>query len=151
MTIKAKFAHTNIIARDWRALAKFYQQVFGCIPVLPERSLSGQWLEEACAVPGAELQGMHLRLPGHGSNGPSLEIFQYNRSVKSSETAANRPGFGHIAFAVDDVKAAKVAVIAAGGRDFGKLVTVEITDAGQLTFVYMTDPEGNIIELQRWS
>jgi len=30
------------------------------------------------------------------------------------------------------------------------MVTVNIPDAGTITFIYMTDPEGNIIELQRW-
>ena len=33
----------------------------------------------------------------------------------------------------------------------GDLVTAEITNAGTITFVYMTDPEGNIIELQKWA
>ena len=28
--MKANYRHTNIIARDWQALAKFYQDVFGC-------------------------------------------------------------------------------------------------------------------------
>ena len=32
----------------------------------------------------------------------------------------------------------------------GDLVTLDIPGAGRLTLVYMTDPEGNIIELQRW-
>jgi catechol-2,3-dioxygenase len=27
---------------------------------------------------------------------------------------------------------------------------VDIPDAGIITFIYMTDPEGNIIELQKW-
>jgi len=33
----------------------------------------------------------------------------------------------------------------------GDLVTAEIAGAGNITFVYMTDPEGNIIELQNWA
>jgi hypothetical protein len=41
MTIKAKYVHTNLIAEDWRALAGFYQEVFGCIPVPPERDFQG--------------------------------------------------------------------------------------------------------------
>jgi catechol-2,3-dioxygenase len=31
------------------------------------------------------------------------------------------------------------------------MVTVEIRDAGTITLIYMTDPEGNIIELQKWA
>ena len=29
----ARYGHTNLVANDWRALAKFYQEVFGCVPV----------------------------------------------------------------------------------------------------------------------
>jgi predicted enzyme related to lactoylglutathione lyase len=57
----------------------------------------------------------------------------------------------HIAFAVDDVEAARDAVIAAGGGIVGQIVSVDIPGAGEVTFVYATDPEGNILELQRWS
>jgi hypothetical protein len=44
MTLQATYVHTNLIAHDWRALAEFYQQVFGCVPVPPERDLSGPLL-----------------------------------------------------------------------------------------------------------
>jgi predicted enzyme related to lactoylglutathione lyase len=57
----------------------------------------------------------------------------------------------HIAFVVDDVEAARDAVIAGGGQTVGKLVSTEIYGAGVVTFIYVTDPEGNVIELQRWS
>ena len=148
MTVHARFVHTNIVAQDWRRLARFYQQVFGCIPVPPERNLSGQWLEDATGIPGAQIQGLHLRLPGYGDNGPTLEILQYNHHKDKQDTAANRTGFAHIAFAVDDIESARDAVIAAGGGIVGKLVSVDIPGAGRITFVYVTDPEGNILELQ---
>jgi len=41
--IKSKYKHTNIVAADWRKLAGFYQQVFGCEPVPPERAATGPW------------------------------------------------------------------------------------------------------------
>lgn len=151
MTIPAKFVHTNLIAQDWGKLVWFYEQVFGCRPVPPERHLSGQWLEDGTGVLGAEIEGVHLRLPGYGEQGPTLEIFQYNQQQEPQETAVNRPGFGHIAFAVDDVAAARDAVLAAGGGTVGELVSVDVPGAGTVTFVYATDPEGNVIELQHWS
>jgi predicted enzyme related to lactoylglutathione lyase len=148
---RVRFAHINLIAHDWRRLAEFYQQVFGCTPVPPERDLAGQWLDDATSVPNARIRGIHLRLPGHGDSGPTLEIFTYNQLQPRPETAVNRPGLGHLAFVVDDVQAACEAVLAAGGHTVGQLVTVEIPGAGTITFVYATDPEGNIIELQKWS
>jgi len=148
--MKAKYTHTNIVARDWRKVAEFYEQVLGCEPVPPERHAVGQWVEQCTGVPGAEVRGIHLRLPGYGDKGPTLEIFQYNKEEKRSNTAINRPGFAHLAFEVDDVEAAREEVLAAGGRCIGDLVTVEIAGAGTITLIYMTDPEGNIIELQKW-
>jgi predicted enzyme related to lactoylglutathione lyase len=151
MTVNARFVHTNLIAQDWKRLAEFYEQVFDCQPIPPERELAGQWLEDGTGVPNAEIRGVHLRLPGYGDKGPTLEIFQYNQQRQRPETAVNRPGFGHIAFAVDDVKAARDAVIAAGGGVIGKIVSLEVPGAGTVTFVYLTDPEGNVIELQHWA
>ena len=151
MIPSTRFAHVNLVAQDWRRLAQFYEHSLGCIPVPPERALSGQWLEEGTGVPGAEIRGMHLRLPGYGADGPTLEIFAYNRRAERAETAINRPGFAHIAFAVKDVEDAREAVLAAGGGEIGQVVTLDIPDAGRVTFVYLTDPEGNIIELQHWA
>ena len=148
--INAKYKHTNIVARDWRELADFYIRIFGCIEVPPERKGIGEWVERCTSVPAAEIRGIHLLLPGHGYDGPTLEIFQYNKALDRPETAINRPGLAHLAFSVDDVESARDEVTAAGGATVGEMVTVDIPDAGIITFIYMTDPEGNIIELQKW-
>ncbi len=149
--MKARYRHTNIVAEDWRKLAYFYEQALGCTPVPPERKSSAEWVERCTGVPDAGVQGIHLRLPGCGDDGPTLEIFEYNRAEERLATAINRPGFAHIAFEVDDVEAARDEVLAAGGGCVGELVTVEIANAGTITFIYITDPEGNIIELQKWA
>jgi glyoxylase I family protein len=146
----ARYVHTNIIARDWRWLAAFYQQVFDCQPAPPERHLTQPWVAQASGVPGAEIHGIHLRLPGYGASGPTLEIFQYNSMAAGVRPAINRPGLAHLAFAVDDVPAALEAVLAAGGGQLGELVRVEVPGVGELVFVYASDPEGNLIELQKW-
>jgi catechol 2,3-dioxygenase-like lactoylglutathione lyase family enzyme len=145
----AKFAHVNIVARDWRRLARFYRDAFGCGLVPPERRQSGEWLERGTGVPGARLEGVHLRLPGHGRGGPTLEIYQY-AEMPEAPAAANRPGLGHLAFAVDDVERALHALIGHGGREVGSVVTTQVAGAGEITFVYAADPEGNLIELQSW-
>jgi glyoxylase I family protein len=147
--ISAKFVHVNLIARDWRKLAAFYQDVLGCTPVPPERDLKGEWLDRGTGVRGAHLQGVHLRLPGHGEHGPTLEIFGYDVVMGGPPPPANRVGFTHIAFAVDDVAQACEAVLAAGGSAVGTVESVVVPGAGRITWTYMRDPEGNIIELQR--
>jgi len=38
-----------------------------------------------------------------------------------------------------------------GGSVIGELIDAEIEGVGEITVVYATDPEGNIIEIQRWT
>jgi catechol 2,3-dioxygenase-like lactoylglutathione lyase family enzyme len=149
--IDARFGHVNLIARDWRALVDFYTRLFGCELVPPERDYSGADLAAGTGVPGAALRGAHLRLPGHGPTGPTLEIYQYSSMPAALPPAANRPGFGHIAFGVPSVAAARDAVLAAGGGSVGSVVTLQTADGRFVTWAYVTDPEGNIVELQSWS
>ena len=151
MTIAAKYTHTNLIANDWRRLADFYQGVFGCVLVPPERDFQGEKLEAGTGIVGAHLRGAHLRLPGYGEDGPTLEIFNYNILEQREEIAVNRPGFGHIAFLVDNVAEAQAAVLQAGGSVIGEIVTLQLVTGARVTWCYVTDPEGNAIELQSWS
>ena len=148
--MKAKYAHTNLIAEDWRKLARFYEEVFDCEPVPPERDYRGENLEAATGIEGAALRGMHLRLPGYGAEGPTIEIFEYEEVERRERPAINRPGFAHIAFAVDDVAAVRDEVLAAGGSEYGELTVFKTAHGCQVTMVYLADPEGNIIELQTW-
>jgi len=151
MTINAKYVHTNLVARDWRSLARFYEDVFGCVPVPPVRGYAGPDLDKGTGIPGASLKGAHLRLPGYGSGGPTLEIFQYSELAEEGEKAVNHPGFGHIAFSVDNVVAARDVVLSQGCAAVGEVVTLNPAPGKAVTWCYVRDPEGNIVELQSWS
>ena len=151
MVQHARYVHTNLVARDWRALASFYQRLFGCVPVPPERNYTGPVIEAGTGVVGAAVRGVHLRLPGCGAEGPTLEIFQYSITAEGPAPAVNRPGFGHIAFEVRSVADARDEVLEAGGRGLGEVVTLTTAAGTHVTWCYVTDPEGNIIELQSWS
>ncbi|HEV8618892.1 MAG TPA: VOC family protein [Candidatus Udaeobacter sp.] len=113
--------------------------------------MSGAWLDQVTSLRNAHLRGVHLRLPGCGDDGPTLEIFSYSQPVEGQMPAANECGFAHIAFAVDDVDEAFEAVIAAGGSAVGEIATTQVEGVGVLRVVYARDPEGNILELQKWS
>lgn len=145
-----RFGQVNLVARNWRRLAGFYQEVFGCVPIPPERDLGAEALESGTGITGARLKGIHLRLPGFGPDGPTLEIFTYGLNDVLAPGMPNRTGFGHIAFQVSDIVAAKQRVLAAGGVEHGAVVT---TRAGnrEVSWIYMRDPEGNLIEMQRWA
>ncbi|MDI6807559.1 MAG: VOC family protein [Candidatus Eisenbacteria bacterium] len=148
---KVKYVHTNLTGCDWRRLVSFYCDVFGCVSKPPERDLSGDWLDLLTSLEGARVTGVHLRLPGFGDDGPTLEIFSYDQMLEGRIPATNEPGFGHLAFSVCDVDEALRAVLAHGGSAVGEVTTTRVPGVGVLHVVYARDPEGNIIELQNWS
>lgn len=146
-----RYGHTNLIARDWRQLAGFYERLFGCVLVPPERDYRGPDLDRGTGLAGAALRGVHLQLPGHGPGGPTLEIYTYESLEDAPVPAVNRPGWGHLAFVVDDVEGARALVLANGGGSIGEIVTLQTSDGRQVTWCYVSDPEGNIVELQSWT
>ncbi len=150
MTNHIKYVHTNIIAKDWRKLADFYIQVFDCKLVPPERDLYGSWIEKLTGISDVKVRGVHLSLPGF-DNGPTLEIFEYcPEGMNTDINQINRKGFGHIAFHVYSVEDLMKKVLAHGGSQLGEVIKKDYGDMGTLTAVYMTDPEGNFIEIQNW-
>jgi len=145
-----KYAHTNILSKDWKKLAQFYIDVFGCKPIFPERDLKGQWIDKMTNIRDVHITGIHLQLPGY-NDGPTLEIFSYNKPVeRSMKMQINETGFTHIAFRVNNVQKYVDDALKHGGRFYGEIIETEIKDVGLLNAVYMRDPENNIIEIQSW-
>ena len=148
-----RFAHTNIAAKNWKALADFYIEVFHCRVKPPERKLSGSWLDRATGLPHVKLEGVHLILPGYDDNGPTLEIFSYEDMQACEPCMPNRPGLTHIAFEVDDVDRTLKQALEKGAQLLGDVSKMTVPGVCSLKFVYLRDPEGNIVELQsskRW-
>ena len=100
---------------------------------------------------GAKLKGAHLLLPGYGENGPTLEIYQYEPVEDQEPISPNKRGFGHIAFEVKSVEKTLESVLKNDGTKSGEITKRKIEGAGEITFVYARDPEGNLIELQSWA
>ena len=146
-----RYAHTNIIARDWKKLVEFYTLVFECKLKPPLRNQAGDWLAKGTGVANAALEGAHLLLPGHGEKGPTLEIYQYAEVLGQDPVQANQRGLGHLAFEVEDVQVVLRQLVAHGGTCHGKVIKREVPEVGLLTFTYARDPEGNLIELQSWA
>lgn len=146
-----KYAHTNIIARDSAKLVAFYKEVLGCRSIGETRDLRGEWLEKMTGIKDAHIVGEHLCLPGYDSKHPTLEIFSYDDMIANSNHRINQCGIAHLAFEVENVAATLKKVLDAGGGQIGELVNAEYEDGRKAQFVYATDIEGNIIELQSWS
>jgi len=130
-----KYVHTNIISEDWKTLAEFYINVFDCQPVPPVRNQKGDF---------------HLLLPGWGANGPTLEIYSYNKMAEKLPTTPNRKGYGHLAFEVDNVADVLQKLLQYGGSKQGAISGKKVAGVGYITYTYAKDPEGNIIEIQNW-
>jgi predicted enzyme related to lactoylglutathione lyase len=145
-----RFAHTNIVAKNWKSLSEFYIKVFDCKIKPPERKLSGAWLDRATGLQNAVLEGVHLILPGHGDNGPTLEIFSYKKMHARDPIMANHLGITHLAFEVHDVDQTLDEAMKNGGQPLGQVTEKTVDEVGELKFVYFRDPEGNIVEIQSW-
>lgn len=148
--MKIRYAHTNIVANNWEKLSDFYIKVFDCEPKPPKRNQSGLWLEKGTGVKNAALKGMHLSLPGHGTDGPTLEIYQYEEVIESPKPRPNSKGLGHLAFEVDNVYDILEKALAYGAEKIGEISKNTVEGVGKIQFIYIYDPEGNIIELQSW-
>lgn len=145
-----RYAHTNIIARDCKKLVDFYKKVFHCKSIGETRDLRGAWLDKMTGLPDAHIAGEHLCLPGYGDDHPTLEIFSYDEMVPASAPQINACGLAHLAFEVDDVEETLRNLLREGGGQIGEVVTADYEDGRKAVFVYATDCEGNIIELQSW-
>lgn len=102
--MKIKYAHTNIIAKDWISLSAFYQRVFGCKPVPPRRDIKGEWIDKLTNMKDVHITGEHLSLPGYEEFLPTLEIFSYNTKDNTNPKGINTAGLAHLAFEVEDVE-----------------------------------------------
>jgi predicted enzyme related to lactoylglutathione lyase len=151
MSDRIRYVHTNLVARNWKGLVEFYVAAFGCKIKPPERNIKGDWIDSLTTIRRAHIQGTHLYLPGYGKDGPTLEVFQYSPSVRSKLSKVNIPGFAHIAFSVTDVERILSKVEKHGGSRVGQVVSAVIEGVGALNVVYARDPEGNIIEIQKWN
>ncbi len=146
-----RFGHVNIIAKDCEKIIKFYKDVFGCRSIGKKRDLRGEWLDKLTGISNVHITGEHLAMPGYDKNPPTLEIFSYDQMVGNLSHKINECGIAHLAFEVDNVDETLEKLLANGGGTVGELVHTNYEDGSNATFVYATDIEGNIIEIQSWN
>lgn len=144
MVDRVRFDQVKILARDPEALASFYEEAIGCETVVPLQEVDKE-VARAVGVSDAVVKLTILRLPGRGEHGPVLELY----SVDGDRPGEwhYQPGQGQLAFEVDDLESAMGRVGGAGGKKLGDLVEWEAPSGQTGRFVYMQDPEGNIVDL----
>lgn len=141
-----RLAHINLVARKAEALAEFYVNVMNCSVMREPRTLSGQMVSRGNGLSNSEILSIWLKFPDLEQ--PFLEIHEHRVTHPRDEPQVNEPGFGHLAFQMNDIASVLSAIIGAGGTQIG-----EITDFGtperRCLIVYARDPEGNVLELEQ--
>lgn len=152
--MKTRLAHVSITVKDLDRLREFYGKALGFTEARPEKGFSGVWLEKGTGVSGASIRRVHLRPPGSGPDGILLELIEYAGTAEDkSPPAANRAGIRHIAIetgSAEELARLHDLVVEHGGSGLGDISENHVVGLGTVTFVYMTDPEGNIVELLNW-
>ena len=131
--------HTGITVPDIKAAADFFVNVLGCKQVMsfgPFADDKGTFMQDLLNVnPRAVIQQITLVRCGYGSN---IELFQYTSPDQKNMTPKNSDiGGYHIAFYVDDIKAAKDYLDSKGVKTFVNLPVNEGPAAGQSIFYFL--------------
>ena len=142
-----RFDHINIGASNVERLAQFYEQALGCSRFSPATDLSGEIMARGMGLDEAEVRAIWLQLPGQGEDGAFLELFEYESAVERPKPFANRIGYNHIAFEVHDLDEAVDSALKVGGTRLGDIVNFEWTEGKFIKYVFIRDPEENIVQL----
>lgn len=141
-----KLTHINLVAKDAKALAAFYQRVFNCAYLRPPKVLSGKKVSCGNGLPNSEILSIWLKFPECDT--PFLELHQHKVMLDRDSPQVNEPGFGHLSFQVPDIHSTRAETIAAGGSQLGEITDFGTPDKPHL-IIYLRDPEGNILELEQ--
>ena len=141
--------HTGITVPDIKQAADFFINVLGCEEAMsfgPFADEKGNFMADLLTVnPRAVIKEITLVRCGYGSN---IELFQYSSpDQKTVEPKNSDIGGYHIAFYVDDIKAAKDYLDSKGVKTFfGPFPVNEGPAAGQ-SIVYFLAPWGLQMEI----
>lgn len=140
-----RYLHVCINAKDWRKVSQFYQNVFGCVPLKPQRNYTGEWIEKLWGgLEGFHVEGEHVGVPGYyeGFEGPTLEIFTNNLPAEVPGSSITCYGLTHICFEVDNVEETLNKILENGGS-----IISTFDDPWHVRCVFTKDVEGNVLEI----
>ncbi|MGH8946410.1 MAG: VOC family protein [Acidimicrobiia bacterium] len=143
-----RFDHVKVVTRDVSALADFYERALECRPLSPVMDLADDALIRGLGAKASAIRIAWLGMPGHDPEGPRLELYQLPDEAEAARWGY-LPGQGQLSFQVDDVETAAEGVVVAGGSFLGETVDWKTPSGKTARFVYLRDPEGNIVDL--WS
>jgi catechol 2,3-dioxygenase-like lactoylglutathione lyase family enzyme len=130
----ARFHHVSLSVADLDAEQRWYQQALGLTDVI-----------ERFELPEPAVRTVVLR----GTSGLQVELIERAASARTRPAgdpldAALAQGYGHWAIEVEDLDEAFADLTAAGGQPVWPPAAAVQPGA---RFAYVTDPEGNLLEL----
>jgi catechol 2,3-dioxygenase-like lactoylglutathione lyase family enzyme len=145
----AGIEHVGLTVPDIEEATAFFRDVLGAEPVFDVGPFEAadDWLADHLDVhPRARIRLLRmLRLP----DGPSLELFEYDRMVGQVRSTPRNSDIGgwHVAFYVADIDKAVAALKAHGARVLAGPVTMDQGPSQGLKWVYFTAPWGQTLEV----
>ena len=143
-----RFRHIAIVVSDLEPMLQFYTQILG-FQIKRQFDIQSEDFRKGIGIANAKARGVHLSVPG----GVEIELFQFLEPRSDpiiSPASPNRQGFRHIALVVSDLQKSYYDLVAKGVNFFSAPVVVkEPKEVAGFQFVYLRDPEGNIIELNQ--
>lgn len=142
------FRHIAIIVNDYAKMVNFYSRVLG-FQINREFKIKSKEFQRGVGMKGAKARVAHLSISG---TTPEIEIAEYFPKIRKSRdiSKANAPGYRHIALVVTDLKKAYQRLKKLGIDFFSSPICIsKPKNISGVQFVYLKDPEGNIIELNQ--
>ena len=131
--------HVGLQVADIERAGAFYEQALGARWLVLPLTFEGAGAEQAMGVPG-----VRLRLAMLAIDGAAIELFEFLDETAPAwarrDAIARLP---HLAVQVEDTDAALARVEAAGGQR----VWPAVDRFGKARVIYVTDPDGNVVEL----
>jgi catechol 2,3-dioxygenase-like lactoylglutathione lyase family enzyme len=137
--------HTSFTVSDLDRSLEFYVDWLGLEVIHIRPEIKSRYFREIVGFPDGVIRGAFLRIPGSEHR---LELFEYLEPRGTpADVRTNNPGSAHVAFFVEDVRAAYAELTARGVRFRSPPVDLdEGPNVGGVS-VYMLDPDGITLEL----
>ena len=137
--------HTSFTVSNLDRSLEFYVDWLGLEVLHIRPEIKNRYFREIVGFPEGVIRGAFLRIPGTDHR---LELFEYLEPRGTpADVRTNNPGSAHLAFFVEDVRAAYRELTAKGVRFRSPPVDLdEGPNVGGVS-VYMLDPDGITLEL----
>ena len=143
---KSSFIHVGLTVADIQKTIDFYQKYFGFKVDTQFRFPPGFFDAKPTLYKlyeGAYSDAAMITSP----DGVTFELFQFDKQNPAGEAVWNTPGYHHICLKVEDVNAKYEEMTADGVEFFFKPAFKGPPEKNEF-WVFLKDPDGNMIELQ---